>query len=430
MSSRARRALTLITLSILAITVAGIAYLHPTIGLGSALNAAPAPLDSSQIAAVDFVTPTTGWVVMEQQPHDFAVLQTTDSGDTWNQQLAGTAGAIGEYARFFDAAHGVLVVLGPHALIYQTSDGGSTWSHQSLTQGTGNIWSADFVDANHGWLLAQDPTVGEELLRTQDGGATWVGLGEPVLPQDWAYSVAFVDPNVGWLYSQSAGPYAYKSLDGGTTWRRMALPAQPGGSAPTVVAATSGEKFFVAPHPTQGLGVMTTVIGAAPTGGRLADGRVVLGYPPLSVSTYGGIGSVTYIYAAVIPYRYSSIEYVDPGPLVDTEPADQFQLSSVDGGVTWKTIVPPSTYGAVGFVDALNWWWIGSGASSTSSDAGRSWTQVRGMGVVEPLPGTLQFIDANHGWFGGMAGTRPLVETTDDGGINWKMFLLPAITAP
>ena len=50
------------------------------------------------------------------------------------------------------------------------------------------------------------------------------------------------------------------------------------------------------------------------------------------------------------------------------------------------------------------------------------------MGVPEPLPGTLQFIDATHAWFGAMAGTRPLVETTDDGGVHWSMILLPAIT--
>jgi hypothetical protein len=173
---------------------------------------------------------------------------------------------------------------------------------------------------------------------------------------------------------------------------------------------------------------MTTVIGVAPPRGRSPDGGVVLGYPPLRVRTFDGGGSVTYVYADVSPYRYSSIEYVDPGSLVDTEPANQFQLSSVDGGLSWKAILPPSTYGAIGYVDALNWWWIGSGARSTSADAGRTWTPARSIGVPEPLPGSLQFIDATHAWFGAMAGIRPLVETTDDGGVHWSMILLPAIT--
>ena len=429
-TSRVPRALTLIALSILTITVAGIAYLHPSVGLWAALYPASAPTDrlpsSYQLVAVDFVTPTTGWVVAELEPHDFAVLHTTDAGETWRRQLAGSAGVTGEFVRFFDPDHGVLVLLGPQAALYQTSDGGNHWNRQLLTQGEGNVWAADFVDPKHGWLLTQAPTEGEALLRTDDGGRSWADLGNPVMYEDWAYRVVFADPKDGWLYSRSAGPYAYKSEDGGNTWRRLALPAPPGGW-PAAVGASS-ETYFVAAHPTQGAGVMTTVIGVAPPKGRSPDGGVVLGYPPLRVRTFDGGGSVTYVYADVSPYRYSTIEYVNPGSLVDTEPANQFQLSSVDGGLSWKAILPPSTYGAIGYVDALNWWWIGSGARSTSADAGRTWTPARSMGVPEPLPGSLQFTDATHAWFGAMAGTRPLVETTDDGGVHWSMILLPAIT--
>ena len=70
---------------------------------------------------------------------------------------------------------------------------------------------------------------------------------------------------------------------------------------------------------------------------------------------------------------------------------------------------------------------IGSGAAATSSDAGVTWTETRNLGVPEPLPGSLQFVDSDHAWFGAMAGTRPLVETTDDGGVRWTMILLPAV---
>jgi photosystem II stability/assembly factor-like uncharacterized protein len=427
-ASRAPRGLTLIALSILTIAVAGIAYLHPSVGFASALQPGAASTGhlpaSYQVAAVDFVTPTTGWVVAELGPHDFAVLHTSDAGKIWSRQLSGSAGVLGEYVRFFDSAHGVLVPLGPQAALYQTSDGGTTWSRHPLTQSGGEIWSADFVDPNHGWLLAPASTEAgpqkEALLRTEDGGRTWAGLGDPVLSRDWAYSVAFADSSHGWLYSQSAGPYAYKSDDGGTTWHRSPLPAP----AASVLTGT----FFVAAHPTLGAGVETTVIGdPSPNSGSTHVG-VSLAYPPLSVRTFEGGGSVTYVYADVSPYRYSSIEYVNPGALVDTEPANQFQLSSIDGGLSWKAILIPSTYGAVGYVNALNWWWIGSGAQSTSSDAGGTWTQARSMGVPEPVAGTLQFLDSTHAWFGAMAGTRPLMETTDDGGVDWTKILLPAIT--
>jgi photosystem II stability/assembly factor-like uncharacterized protein len=127
----------------------------------------------------------------------------------------------------------------------------------------------------------------------------------------------------------------------------------------------------------------------------------------------------------VSPYRYSSVEHVNSGLFVDSRPLAQSELSSVDGGLSWSNVLPPSTAGSLGYVDATHWWWIGSGAQSMTSDAGKSWTRVRNMGVPEPLPGSLQFIDATHAWFGAMAGTRALVEATDDAGLHWRMLLLP-----
>jgi hypothetical protein len=46
--------------------------------------------------------------------------------------------------------------------------------------------------------------------------------------------------------------------------------------------------------------------------------------------------------------------------------------------------------------------------------------------VPAPLPESLQVVDATHIWFGAMAGTRALVEATDDGGVRWRMVILPA----
>ena len=78
------------------------------------------------------------------------------------------------------------------------------------------------------------------------------------------------------------------------------------------------------------------------------------------------------------------------------------------------------------YLDALNWWWIGPGVQAKSTDAGSTWSPIRALLVPPPLPDTVQMIDAAHVWFGAMAGTRPLVERTDDGGVSWTMLLLPA----
>src|ERR1700730_6361682 len=176
--SRVSRALALIAVSVLAITIAGIVYLHPSVHFASAPTPTPAPSGqlppSYRMAAADFVTPTTGWVVAELDTHAFAVLHTGDSGKTWNQQLSGLMAIVGEYLRFFDKAQGIVVRLGPQAAMYQTSDGGRTWRPRPLAQGGGFILSADFVDASHGWLLglAAPASQDQALFRTQDGGLT------------------------------------------------------------------------------------------------------------------------------------------------------------------------------------------------------------------------------------------------------------------
>jgi photosystem II stability/assembly factor-like uncharacterized protein len=429
--SRMPRAMAVIAASVLTIAVAGILYLNPNIGFHLSLPSSPAGEASPpQLAAVDFVTPTAGWVAVELPPHSFAILHTSDAGETWSRQLAGPAGSIGEYMRFFDPSHGVLVLLGSQATWYETADGGRSWSHHRLTEYGSYIWSADFVDASHGWLLAQDPTVGEALVRTRDGGKTWTSLGSPVLYSDWAYRVLFANSTDGWLYSQSTAPYAYKSEDGGGSWRRVPLPAPAGGwpAAQGQGGSISQGEFFVAAQPTEGSGVLTTVVAIAPPQGRKPVGGILVGYPPLRVGSWDSGSPVTYVYADVSPYRYSSVEHVNSGSFVDSRPLAQSELSSVDGGLSWSNVIPPSTAGSLGYVDARHWWWIGSGAQSTTSDAGKSWTRVRNMGVPEPLPGSLQFIDATHAWFGAMAGTRPLVEATDDAGLHWRMLLLPDST--
>jgi photosystem II stability/assembly factor-like uncharacterized protein len=398
-NTRAWRALTLIAASILAIIAAASIYAHTDTGFVAGWVAAPAPKDKPavayQLAAVDFVTPAAGWVVADFGPHGFAVLHTTDAGDHWSRQLSTSAGGIGEYERFFDPSHGVVVSLGQRGIQYQTRDGGKTWGRQALTLGDGYIFTADFVDPNHGWLLAQASTVGELLFRTEDGGKTWSALGSAVLDEDWAYGVAFADPIHGWLYSQSAGAYAYKSDDAGTTWHRVALPAPPASRSAASPASASAEKFFVAVNPTEDGGLTATLVDGA---------------PPTSLGPLGA--------APIYPAD------------LNAAPAKLVQLSSVDAGRSWNPISSPSTNGTIGYIDAFNWWWIGSGARSTSSDAGRSWSPIRTVGVPEPLPGSLHFTDATHAWFGAMGGTRPVVENTDDGGLDWTMIPLPSIPEP
>ncbi|HVC75625.1 MAG TPA: hypothetical protein VND96_03810 [Candidatus Micrarchaeaceae archaeon] len=382
-TSRLRRAVTLGALSVLVLALAGLSYLHPgwTIGPAGAQANTSSVAGSRQLTAVDFVTPSIGWVVVDGQSQDFAVLHTSDAGQTWVRQLTAAGETTSEYLHFFDASSGVVAVLGTQAAIYRTRNGGRTWARQPMTANGAKVLSADFIDADHGWLLTQASTEGEALLRTGDGGRTWVGLGNPVAYSDWAYRVLFSDRTNGWLYSQSASPYAYQSQNGGVTWQRVALPVPQDGWP-----SSDGAGVSVEARPTKGAGVSVTVV----------------------------IGQIE-----TLPTPTGS------NPRFAPQPANQFQLSSVDGGRSWKAISMPAGHGAIAYFDALNWLWIGSGVQAKSSDAGSTWSPIRSLLVPAPLPESVQVIDATHIWFGAMAGPRPLVEGTDDGGVSWSMFLLP-----
>src|SRR5207245_6693059 len=118
----------------------------------------------------------------------------------------------------------------------------------------------------------------------------------------------------------------------------------------------------------------STVMPIAPPKLCSAYVVIVLGYPPLTVLAFDGGGSVEYIYAPFADSSlYRSTAILSEAGVLPVMP-DQVELSSLDGGSSWKAAPVPSAYGAIGYADALDWWWVGAGAWATSSDGGVTWT--------------------------------------------------------
>src|ERR1700737_5371338 len=65
---RIGRALALMAVSVLAIAIAAVAYVHPQPSIAS--NRQPAAAPSYQLAAIDFVNPAPGCVVAQSPHHD------------------------------------------------------------------------------------------------------------------------------------------------------------------------------------------------------------------------------------------------------------------------------------------------------------------------------------------------------------------------
>jgi hypothetical protein len=55
-----------------------------------------------------------------------------------------------------------------------------------------------------------------------------------------------------------------------------------------------------------------------------------------------------------------------------------------------------------------------------------TWTDPRTVGIVEPLPGSLQVLDSAHAWFAA-SGNKPMLLATKDAGRHWRVVELPPI---
>src|SRR5438445_6255111 len=87
---RARRAIALIAASLLSVTLAGTAFLHPSLPAFMTSPPTRAPVQAAyRTAAVDFVDARTGWVIVLSEAGDYRILHTANAGETWTRQLSG-----------------------------------------------------------------------------------------------------------------------------------------------------------------------------------------------------------------------------------------------------------------------------------------------------------------------------------------------------
>ena len=409
-SSRARRAVALIAVSLVVIITACAVYLRPAPPATTISSAANA---SYRVAAVDFVTSTIGWVVAGFAGGDVALLHTADAGATWERQLTVQADVHPLYVNFFDRRVGVFALIGTRPMLFRTDDGGESWTNLAALTPDATVISWSFVNDTYGWMLARTARSNgvARLYRTSDGGRTWDDLGAPVRAPAQAYQVDFSYVTTGWLTTSGPSPLAYKSVDFGATWQPVELPS-PMGQWPNT------GQFFVGVQPTSGIGAIASVVWFPPLRGRTNGGGTIRSFPPLTVRAFDGGRPYTYLYTTVL-------DRLVPGGRTGTPAPNETILTSVDNGKTWTTAPGMPLGGALAYFNAHDWWWVGSGARKTSVDGGVTWGIARVTDAVDPLPGLLQVLDARHAWLAGARGVKPVLQRTEDG-LHWRTVVLPA----
>ncbi len=121
---------------------------------------------------------------------------------------------------FVDSLYGWIA--GDSGIIFHTVNGGSAWTRQE-TNATYDVEEVFFLNRNLGWASTFNFTTvpyGTILLKTTNGGATWVS--QPYPSEDiFITCILFRDSLNGWMGGQ---PHALvRTTDGGNNWTQAAI---------------------------------------------------------------------------------------------------------------------------------------------------------------------------------------------------------------
>ena len=343
-------------------------------------------------------------------------------------------------------------------VLLQSSDSGRTWTDRfhfgGIYDGTqifgadGFIWSIDMqpgecMTTSDSGRSCAAPSYALMLYRTVDGGTSWTALPVPAFPASDAF---FLDASRGWVVSSSpmtgfGSEALFTTVDGGASWAPVgALPQ----SSP--MGQVYGVGNYRVTFSRQGDGsvrgwcVGATQLYFSANGGR--SWQPVAITAPVSVAGW----TVTPTQPAFAGQEgILPVAFHDPtGP--DNATANRIYLYvSHDGGSTWIDPRPaPAGFAPVGdiistsILDSKHIWLTSlsltagdkvqaSPAVARTSDGGLHWS------VVKNTPRILEmtFGDATHGYALDVSGTTNVngILSTWDSGTTWQRVDIPVFAS-
>jgi photosystem II stability/assembly factor-like uncharacterized protein len=158
------------------------------------------------IRDIDFPTPAIGFLAMLGE-----IVVTKDSGQTWREIVNSPAGA--RRMRFRDTSEGLCIQptedISPYSAVSRTTDGGLTWKDVSPDHRLG--YGLEYV-SNRTWLYGRESGI----MRTVNGGDGWT-----LSSQEGSSSFGFYDSLIGYSLPGYYSPVfstILRTTDGGVTW--------------------------------------------------------------------------------------------------------------------------------------------------------------------------------------------------------------------
>jgi len=334
-------------------------------GNGRRLPASLLKREDAELNDIAFVTPETGFAVGDHG----LILRTTNGGRNWQPVYSGVTDRL-ESVHFIDpnigwAAGGSSLPYTHRSqgVVLTTRDGGLSWKKVNRLE-IPAIKKIRFFNGRNGWAVGDASALHQTgMLRTRDGGVTWVAIPGPGRPQ-WTTA-------------------AFQHFDQGMVAGRGGLLAS---------VTRSGARASAAPA--LGLRQPRCMQLATPRDGWLAgDGGMLLRTADAGVS---------WTKAGNLPegvegeFDFKSVAVAGNHVWVAGSPGSCV-LHSADAGMTWKLHPTGNTtpIRAMTFLDENNGWAVGSlGAILSTRDGGRNWSLRRRGGTRAAMLAILSAGDA------------------------------------
>jgi photosystem II stability/assembly factor-like uncharacterized protein len=325
--------------------------------------------------------------------------------------------------------------------------------------------SVTFVAPQLGWVLGTAPCATPpctSIVRTRDGGRTWVGIPAPkaALSTGGAaggvHRIRFADANYGWVF----GPDLWATRDGGAHWASVTLPGVDKGAEVSDLAVAAGAVHVAVIDP-KGVQILTSEVGtdgwkASPTVVNIGAGPVPHAQIVLQANTgwlievdRTVIGGAQFSNGAWTPWKPPCADVGGPAVLDAASPTDLVAVcdegvwtgasppvirayTSADGGASFRrTAVPlvcctgPVASGFPGTAVSAGSVSDGTAALFATFDGGATWERVfRGsagqsftdVGFTSRTQGVAVAVGSGNGGSGG--GGSLLM--TIDGGHTWN----------
>lgn len=367
-------------------------------------------------------------------------LSTSDGGDTWTR-TALPASASWDFGDV--AASSATTWWASGDDVWRSDDGGATWRELDLGGDRASFGMIRFADELHGWAYRWGPT--PKVLRTSDGGTTWV---KSAIPDMYGWAMDFVSPMTGWVTGGNG--WTARTTDGGASWTMLSTVApRPRwfsyfddvafaddvhgvvvGWEGQILQTADGGQTWTPRDSGTGADLEMAAFPAAARAWAASRGDVVLR------SDDGGVSWKRIHPELRVPptqrascrgVRFWTLAAPDAGHAIlagQTPDKRAVVLCTRDGGATWRCRVLGDERDPIcGYsTDADNAWVFVTAEGRRkdpselwrTTDGGATWSRVK---TVRGYVGAVCFTDALNGWCSSFL--RGLLHTSD-GGVTWS----------